>query len=102
MLTGSSLYPTMMKCTKARPTAASLFAKGQHWRVDERVRFRLCAGRYADDVVRAVLNTATEIKLKVEYGRRPSVAKINLDPLTPQRARINESAIARSEAVGSY
>ena len=47
------------------------------YRVDSRIRFRLYAGREVDGVIRAILQTTSGVRYRVDYGNGPYVATIN-------------------------
>jgi hypothetical protein len=44
-------------------------------KVGSRVRFRLYMGRYEEGIIRAILNTGSGTKLRVEYGRNFATIK---------------------------
>ncbi len=47
------------------------------YRVGSRIRFQLYAGREVDGVIRAILQTTSGVRYRVEYGNGPCVATIN-------------------------
>ena len=54
------------------------------YRVDSRICFRLYAGREVDGVIRAILQTTSGVRYRVDYGNGPYVATINPE-LQPEK-----------------
>jgi hypothetical protein len=56
---------------------ASGYTNRMNYRVGSRIRFQLYMGREVDGVVRAILQTPSGVRYRMEYGNGPYVATIN-------------------------
>ncbi len=71
----------------SRSLSFPLLSDDMNYRVDSRIRFQLYAGREVDGVIRAILQTTSGVRYRVDYGNGPYVATINPEQIVQPEER---------------
>jgi hypothetical protein len=68
---GTSLFIHCGRTLLQEPLEIECYVFQMTYPVDSRIRFRLYAGREVDGVIRAILQTTSGVRYRVDYGNGP-------------------------------